>query len=247
MPRQAVFFSSAKTQAIGYARRMILSYLMAFLLVFAVVNLAQSVMANHVSDQAEATMEYWSSFKFKWVPLANRIRVEDERLKHAIDLSSHDPIHHERLGQLYLWELATQDIDELRRQELHDMGLNQARTAVAMQPGWATSWLRLLVWKSSKGELDKEFEAALDRATTLGTWQVLINHTILTAVLPVWENLNAVTQGKVLMAGKRALSQSPLTTLHVLQAHHRLADVCQLVDGHDPIMAKHCMAIQEPP
>lgn len=247
MPQPAVFSRNSNTQALANTQRVMPAYIIALFLVFGSINLAQSIMANRLSDRAEAVMEYWSSLKFKWVPLANPIRAEEERLKYAIDLSPRNPIHHERLGQLYLWELATQGIDENRRQWLHDMGLNEARTAVAMQPGWATSWLRLLVWKSSKGEFDEEFKTALDRATTLGTWQALINHTILASLLPVWENLDAVTQRQVLMAGVRALYQSPLTTLPVLEAYHRVADVCQHLASDDPVRAKHCVAIQSIP
>jgi hypothetical protein len=136
--------------------------------------------------------------------------------------------------------LTTQEVDETRRQQLHTEGLEAARRGVALRPGWALAWARLLVWKSEFNELDLEFHSALERATTLGQWQRNIHPTVLQAVLPVWDSLDDKARRITMQTGRRGLIQDPEATLELLKEYDRLADVCALIPGEDPLNATYC-------
>ena len=186
-------------------------------------------------------MLYWASPQYRRIPHSTQISYLKKLLDRAIELAPDNPTHRDRLAQLYLWELATQKVDESRRRVLHDEGLAAARFSVAHLPGWALSWVRLLVFKSEFNELDNEFRVALERATTLGKWQANIHTAVLRATLPVWDGLNDTQRELALDAGVRGLRQGRSSTVAVLKEYDRLTDVCQRLPPGDPLRGgKEC-------
>jgi|GEM_PF-1099621 len=224
--------------------RWVICYGLATLLVLAAIDRIKYSLASRYSDRAEAAMLYWAINANTARPGSADLGYLRKLLERSLSLDPDNPTHLDRLSQLDLWELATQTVDETRRQQLHAEGLAAARRGVALRPGWALAWARLLVWKSEFDELDREFYSALERATTLGQWQRNIHPAVLQAVLPVWDSLDDKARRITLQTGRRGLSQEPEATLYLLKEYGRLADVCALMAGDDPLHATHCAKLR---
>lgn len=222
----------------------LLCYGLAALLVWAGVGQLRAALASRYSDRADAAMIYWSTPAMKRKPNHGEILHVWNLLARARALAPDDPTVRERLGQLYLWELATQSPTPKRRQALHDLGLAQVRRVVAEEPGWALAWAKLLVWKAEFEEVDQEFRIALERATTLGQWHFAIHGAVLQAAFPIWEQLNADDRERVLDTGVRGLRQYPKLVLPILRNFERLTDVCRRVGQGDPLLENSCKSAQ---
>lgn len=197
-------------------------------------------LASRISDRADAAMSYWTTPQMKRDPTQSEIDYVERLLLKARVLSPGNPTDHERLGQSYLWELATQSPSQARREQLRELGLAEVRRFVAEEPGWALAWAALLVWKAEFEEMDPEFRTALERATTLGQWHIKIHPTLLQATLPLWDQLDADSQGMVLDTAVRGLRQYPLYTRPIVMDYGRLSDVClRLLEG-DPLQHSQC-------
>ena len=220
--------------------RWVICYGLATLLILAAIDRIKYSLASRYSDRAEAAMLYWAINADTMRPRSVDIGYLRKLLERSLSLDSDNPNQLDRLSQLDLWELTTQEVDETRRQQLHTEGLEAARRGVALRPGWALAWARLLVWKSEFNELDLEFHSALERATTLGQWQRNIHPTVLQAVLPVWDSLDDKARRITMQTGRRGLIQDPEATLELLKEYDRLADVCALIPGEDPLNATYC-------
>ena len=220
--------------------RRVICYALAMLLLLAAIDRIKYSLASRYSDRAEAAMLYWAINANTARPRSADIGYLRKLLERSLSLDPDNPTHLDRLSQLDLWELATQQVDENRRQQLQAEGMAAARRGVALRPGWALAWTRLLVWKSEFEELDGEFNAALERATTLGQWQRNIHPAVLQAVLPVWDSLDDKSRQISLQTGRRGLLQEPAATLYLLKEYDRLADVCALLSAEDPLRTTHC-------
>lgn len=214
-------------------------YLAAAALLLSAFQLGQVALASRYSDQAEAILLHFAALA-KRSPTPAELAYLRRLLQRALALDPANPAHHDRLGQLDLWELATQAVTPDRRQALHEEGLAQARLSLALQPGWALSWARLLVWKSEFEELDGEFRMALARATTLGQWQIKIHSAVLRATLPVRERLDPQDLELALATGVRGLRQDPVTIRALLAEYGELGSVCQRLPPDDPVRTRHC-------
>lgn len=221
----------------------LLGFVLAALLVWAGVTQIRTSLAIRYSDRADAAMIYWSSPAMKRKPKRGEVLHVSNLLARARALAPDDPTHHERLAQLYLWELATQSPTAKRRRALHDLGLAEVRRVVAEEPGWALAWAALLVWKAEFEELDEEFRIALERATTLGQWHFAVHWAVLQAAFPLWDRLSPEDRERVLDTGVRGLRQYPKQALLVLGNFERLADVCGRVNPNDPLLETSCKSV----
>lgn len=222
----------------------VICYGLAMLLLLAAIDRIKYSLASRYSDRTEAAMLYWAINANTARPGSADLAYLRKLLERSLSLDPDNPTHLDRLSQLDLWELATRRVDETRRQQLHAEGLAAARRGVALRPGWALAWARLLVWKSEFDELDREFYSALERATTLGQWQRNIHPAVLQAALPVWDSLDDKARQITLQTGRRGLSQEPEATLYLLKEYGRLADVCALMPVEDPLHATHCAKLR---
>ena len=221
----------------------LLGFALAVLLLWAGVIQIRAALAIRYSDRADAAMIYWSSPAMKRNPHPGEILHVWNLLARARALAPDDPTHHERLAQLYLWELATQSPTTKRRRTLHPLGLAEVRRVVAARPGWALAWAALLVWKAEFEELDEEFRIALERATTLGQWHFAVHGSVLQAAFPLWDQLSPADRDRVLDTGVRGLRQYPKLALPILKSFDRLADVCRRVDPSDPLFETSCKPV----
>lgn len=215
-------------------------YGLSLLLLWTAVCQFRASLASRYSDRADAAMTFWTTSEMQRDPTQSEINYLEKLLSRSRSLSPGNPTDHERLSQLYLWELLTQSPDELRRRSLHDLGLTEARRFVADEPGWALAWAELLVWKAEFEEIDQEFRVALERATTLGEWHKKIHPAVLQATLPVFNQLSTEDRERVLVTGGRGLRQNPGLTLPILKDFERLSDVCRRLSQDNLQLEKYC-------
>lgn len=210
--------------------RILAAILAAGLLLFTGVMVKWTLAARY-SALANDWMVAWA-LDGKSTPAPRQIGEVEQLVRRAITLDPGNPEHHDRLSQLHLWSMAASvGQSEAAIGDIVAKGIAEARLSIAGQPGNPIAWARLLVWKAGAGQLDREFEVALERTTTLGRWHVAIHGTVLNALLPRWARLGSHDRDILLDTGVRGLRQAPSRALKLLQRYGRLEDVClRLVD-----------------
>ncbi len=83
--------------------------------------------------------------------------------------------------------------------------LNYYRQSIAQRPAWPFVWKHIATLKVKQDQLDKEFALALERATTLGPWEWLVQVEIVDAGLAFWDKLPEAQREIVTATIKRGL------------------------------------------
>jgi hypothetical protein len=218
----------------------LVSYALAAVLLWAAVFMVKVALASRYSNLAEGDMLDWASGGGENLPSADDIASVKKRLHRSVSLDPESPTHHDRLSQLYLWARASPNGDPDPQRRIHDEGMAEVRRGIALCPGWALSWARLLVWKAEYNERDEEFRTALERVTTLGQWQFTVHPIILRATLPLWDALTSEDRDRVMQAAVRGLRQIPAETLPILMEFEKLADICRIITDDEPLHTRYC-------
>ncbi|MFM2007639.1 MAG: hypothetical protein RLZZ09_3294 [Pseudomonadota bacterium] len=221
------------------AARILALIIAAGLLLFTSIMVKWTLAARY-SELANDWMVAWA-LDGKRNPTYPQIIEVEQLLRRAITLDPNNPEHHDRLSQLHLWSMATSaGKGEAAIDDIVAKGISEARLSIAGQPGNPIAWARLLVWKAGADQLDREFETALERTTTLGRWHVAIHGTVLNALLPRWARLSAHDRDILLNTGVRGLRQAPSRALKLLQRYGRLEEVCLRLVNEPRQWEKYC-------
>ena len=109
------------------------------------------------------------------------------------------------LGRMYELKVT----EALAQEPSGVVNLNRAlyyyRQSIAQRPAWPFGWKHIPMLKLKQDQLDKEFALAMERATTLGPWQWLVQVDIVDAGLAFWDDLPEEQQEIVRATIKRGL------------------------------------------
>ncbi|MGB5715841.1 MAG: hypothetical protein WBN81_01975 [Gammaproteobacteria bacterium] len=183
-----------------------LAILLAFLLLALSVAAAAFGVANIYRSEAVTVIEKWDwpedepvlpvwaweqVYRYLW--LANRLAPFDAQIL-------------AELGELY----------ELRVDEVpapgngshtdHELALGYYRQSLLLRPAWPYVWADLALLKLSQKQFDAEFALALQCAIDLGPWQSIVQASIASGGLSVWDKLPARLQTDIEHAVARGLS-----------------------------------------
>ena len=87
-----------------------------------------------------------------------------------------------------------------------ERALGLYRQSLALRPAWPYAWTDVALLKLSMKNVDAEFGLALQRALELGPWQSIVQASIASGGLAVWDKLPAQLQTGVEQAVARGLS-----------------------------------------
>jgi len=183
-----------------------LAILPALLLLALSVAAAAFGVASIYRGEALAVIEKWDWPEDEPVPPAWAWEQVHRYLWLANRLAPLDAQILAELGELY----------ELRVSEaplkVHDSGADRERAlgyyrqALALRPAWPYAWADIARLKLSQQHLDAEFAFAMRRALELGPWQAVLQASIASAGLTVWDQLPAYLQTDIDHAVQRGLS-----------------------------------------
>ena len=87
-----------------------------------------------------------------------------------------------------------------------ERALGYYRQSLARRPAWPDAWVNVARLKLTQGHIDAEFALALQRALELGPWDSIVQASIASGGLAVWDKLPAQLQTDVEQAVARGLS-----------------------------------------
>lgn len=135
-----------------------------------------------------------------------------------------------------------------RNEAQHDLEQSAQlyRDALKVRPTWPYSWTGLANMKAKLGQFDDEFSKSIERATTLGPWEALIQIQIVDIGFRNWEDIEIIEQGLILETYDRSLLGGNIKRLVEIGVDHdQFESFCyrtQFAENYGPWLIKKCEA-----
>ncbi|QXP90549.1 hypothetical protein [Methylococcus capsulatus] len=226
------------------ALRILLCYLLAGGLFFLGWTCLKRAKAGVHEIQVGWLFKAWMAQPDKQPSEAELNRIE-RVLRGAVALDPDNPVLHEQLCQLYMWQLALARSNPDAEARLSAKATAEARRGVSLRPAWPMAWARLLGLKAAFDVPDDEFRLALRRATTLGPWDFQTSQAVAAAVLPIWEEVSPEDREAAVNAAIRGFQQKPGDMLPIVQDSGRLVEVCAAMAGQPELHQRVCSDVIE--
>lgn len=117
-----------------------------------------------------------------------------------------NPDYLDLAGRLNVLKAGQPSVVGAEYRQLLESAAEDFRQALASRPLWPYSWVNLLAVKDKLGQVDMEFNTALNRSAELGPWEPRVQLQVIDSGLRYWSNLGSVerlvVQQKVLDALK---------------------------------------------
>jgi hypothetical protein len=122
-------------------------------------------------------------------------------------------------------------VDELGWHDSRQQALEYARFALLKRPTWPYLWDDLFQSKIKLKQFDNELTSAMERAVTLGPWEIDVQEDIGFIGLDSWENLPVAAQQTVLKAMEQTfiMQRDPKPLQEDMQEHANIDKFCQRV------------------
>ncbi len=184
----------------------------------------QLLSAGLASSHVSMSLEQWS--RFGQAPDAQQFQAVLESAKRA---NARYPVasgaYLDQLGQVQAWQAFDVPAGAPQARESRLAALQAYRQAVAARPTWPNTWARLATIKFALGELDSEYQHAVQQANQWGAWRPDVQLELASIGVRAWPELNSGQRGTALesmhkvMAGPRgdALTLFKLARLAGLQ------------------------------
>ena len=158
-----------------------------------------------------------------------------EELAYAKRLNSNDPNYFQLQGLLHEWRFFLADAPYSNDEgfSFRQQAITAYRTAITLRPAWPEGWAHLARQKAIAGQVDEEFDLAIERATTLGHWEMLVHLLITETGLMAWPSLSPISRTAVIANLERGLSlpRTDRLLLNFLQGHESFPELlCPLLD-----------------
>ena len=121
------------------------------------------------------------------------------------------------------------------RGELLESAASDYRKALAARPLWPYSWANLLSVKDKLGQVDPEFNKAMNRAAETGPWEPRVQLQVVRSGIRHWDQLRGserkLVQGKV----RDALKVQPREVFKIVRDYGRPDLICETSGVHSQI------------
>lgn len=121
------------------------------------------------------------------------------------------------------------------RSTLLESAAGDYRGALAARPRWPYGWANLLSVKDKLGEVDSEFNRALEKAVELGPWEPRVQLQVIRSGIKQWPLLNEDQRALVRANLADALLVQPREAFEVVRFYARPDLVCGESIDHAPI------------
>lgn len=163
------------------------------------------MLADFASGRVERQYQEWTQ---AGAPSLEEWSNTQTELENAKRLNPNDANYYQLEGILHEWRLYTVGTSDSQIEQVAFLQLaaDAYRISVSLRPAWPYAWAQLARQKSFLGQIDEEFDLALERATTLGAWEQQVHQIINEIGLLRWENLNTASRAAVIGNLQRGLS-----------------------------------------
>ncbi|MGK0298271.1 MAG: hypothetical protein ACI9XC_001890 [Gammaproteobacteria bacterium] len=166
----------------------------------------------------------------QWVNDVNTLNKAEwtiayDRVSKAID---QDPLNPELLtlmANVQEWKIYL-DKDDVENNHYLSLALKNYRTAAEIRPAWPYTWSHISLVKLRMGEVDQEFQQAIEIATKTGPWEPRVQQIIAEVGLSAWQRLNTGMREKIVRNINRGITIQPIPMLNILKKYGQLNMVC---------------------
>jgi len=160
----------------------------------------------------------------------------------ALSRFPNNPDYLDFSGRLLVLTASQPGVLGSERRALLESAATNFRQALTVRPLWPYSWVNLLSAKDKLGQVDMEFNKALNRSAELGPWEPRVQLQVVESGLRYWSKLGraerAVVQQKVLDAFK----VQPRNAFALVRDYGRPDLVCGVNESHAQVR-KWCASV----
>jgi len=159
-----------------------------------------------------------------------------------------DPLNPELLtlmANVQEWKIYL-DKNDVKNNHYLSLALNNYRKAAQLRPTWPHTWSHISLVKYRMGEIDQEFQLAIENATKMGPWEPRVQQIVAEVGLSVWKELDFSMREKIVRNIQRGIKNQPVLMLDILKKHGQLNMVCYQ-KKKEPVITKFCEKDNDPP
>ncbi|MDX1372518.1 MAG: hypothetical protein R3321_08600 [Nitrososphaeraceae archaeon] len=149
------------------------------------------------------------------------------------------------LGNLQEWKIFNVN-DESNKEHQLSMALKNYRKAASLRPAWPFTWNHIVLVKYRLGEIDDEFNVALENSLNTGPWEPGVQQVAAEVGLRTWKMLDSGMREKIVRNIHRGLSLQPERIMKILKKYDRLYLVCYQ-GNNEPVISGYCGQDSVPP
>ena len=184
------------------------------------------------SQQTLGFLQYWQqqSTQQDWIGAIDEHHEVQaiSGARRAIEQSPENPVLLGQLAKVYSWQTYSEHISHL---PVSRDALPVYRQLIRMRPAWPYYRAEFAMAKARTGEIDREFEKAVNEALRLGSWEKEVLQTIATLGWLYHPWLSPQTQRKIDQNLSRFVSAYPWDAIHWGQQQGNLKQLCQRFDS----------------
>lgn len=194
----------------------------------------QRGVADVYAYKSQAYIAQWTSKNIP--PTLMQWQEAYKALTSALEYSPSQPAYLEAMGGLWELKLFIEELADDQRKTALLQSKNYYQQSIQLRPAWPDAWASLAVVKQKSDELDEEYKKSIERATTLGPWEVNVQIMIAEATLPVWNLLDNNLQQLVIESSIRGLKSNAGIYSKMLREFGALDMICEKLPGSEPSM-----------
>ena len=156
----------------------------------------------------------------------NAIDDAKDRIRLALRHFPNQPDYLDLAGHLQEFQANQVGVIGKQRRELLESAAVHYRKALSVRPLWPYSWVNLLSVKDKLGQVDSEFNKALQRAVETGPWEPRVQLEVITSGVRHWDRLGGVGKNLVREKVKDAMKVQPRETFAIMKTFGRPDLVC---------------------
>lgn len=164
------------------------------------------------------------------------------RLKKALALYPRHPDYLDLAGHLSEIKASQPGVVGREQRELLETAAEYHRKALLVRPRWPYSWASLLSCKDKLGQVDAEFNRALNSAAALGPWEPAVQLQVLRSGMRHWDQLRRSERALVSAKMSDALKMQPREAFELARFYVRPDLVCGIETGQSQI-ARWCRKV----
>ena len=170
------------------------------------------------------------------------VEASHEHINIALLRLPNNPDYLDFEGRLLILKSSQPGVMGGEQRALLEAAAENFRQALNVRPLWPYSWVNLLSAKDKLGQVDREFNQALNRSAELGPWEPRVQLLVLISGLRRWEKLGEQERGLVLGTLRGALKTQPREAFEIIRSYGRADLVCEDTAVHVPI-ARWCKSL----